>query len=60
MPYNEAQKKATIKYMKKLKRIPLDVQVDQYEKIKEYADKEGKGVNTIIKEIVFEKIGIST
>ena len=60
MPYNEAQKNATIKYMKKLKRIPLDVQPEQYEKIKEYVDKEGKGVNTIIKEIVFEKIGISS
>ena len=44
MPYNEAQKNATIKYMKKLKRIPLDVQPEQYEKIKEYADKEGKGI----------------
>ena len=56
MPYNEAQKNATIKYMKKLKRIPLDVQPEQYEKIKEYADKEGKGVNTIIKEIVYVHI----
>ena len=34
MPYNEAQKNATIKYMKKLKRIPLDVQPEQYERRK--------------------------
>lgn len=57
--YTEASKKATIKYMKKLKRIPLDVQPEQYEEIKKYADKEGKPVNTILKEIIFEKIGIN-
>lgn len=57
--YTEASKKATIKYMKKLKRIPLDVQLEQYEQIKKYADKEGKPVNTILKEIIFEKIGIN-
>ena len=58
MAYTEAGKKATIKYMKKLKRIPLDVQMEQYEEIKKYADAQGKPVNTMIKEIIFEKIGI--
>jgi hypothetical protein len=59
MAYSEAQKKATMKYMKeKLKRIPLDVRPDQYDAIKAYADSIGKPVNTVIKEIVFEKIGI--
>lgn len=57
--YNEASKKATLKYMKKLKRIPLDVQPEQYEKIKAYADEHGKPVNTILKEIIFEKVGIT-
>lgn len=57
--YTEASKKATIKYMKKLKRIPLDVQLEQYEEIKKYAVKEGKPVNTVLKEIIFEKIGIN-
>lgn len=57
--YNEASKRATLRYMKKLKRIPLDVQMDQYEAIKKYADKNGKPVNTILKEIIFEKIGIN-
>lgn len=58
--YNEASKKATIKYMKKLKRIPLDVQPEQYDAIKKYADEKGKPVNTILKEIIFEKIGITS
>lgn len=57
--YTEASKKATVKYMKKLKRIPLDVQPEQYEEIKKYADEKGKPVNTILKEIIFEKIGIN-
>lgn len=58
--YTEASKKATIKYMKKLKRIPLDVQQEQYDAIKQYAKSQGKPVNTAIKEIIFEKIGISS
>jgi predicted DNA binding CopG/RHH family protein len=58
--YTEASKKATIKYMKKLKRIPLDVQPEQYDAIKQYAKSQGKPVNTAIKEIIFEKIGISS
>lgn len=59
MPYSEAGKKATVKYMKKLKRIPLDVRQEQYEEIKKFADAQGKPVNTILKEIIFEKIGIN-
>ena len=57
--YNEASKKATLKYKKKQKRIPLDVQMEQYEAIKKYADERGKPVNTMLKEIIFEKTGIS-
>ena len=60
MSYTEAGKKATIKYMKKLKRIPLDVRQEQYEAIKTYADAKGKPVNTVLKEIIFEKIGIKS
>lgn len=58
--YNDSARKATVKYMKKLKRIPLDVQPEQYEKIKAYADSQGKPVNTVLKEIIFEKIGITS
>lgn len=58
--YNDSARKATVKYMKKLKRIPLDVQQEQYKKIKAYADSQGKPVNTVLKEIIFEKVGITS
>lgn len=59
MAYTEAVKKAAIKYKKNnLKRIPLEVRLDQYEKIKEYANQQGKPVNTVLKEIIFKEIGI--
>ena len=57
--YTEASKKATVKYMKKLKRIPVDVQMEQYNAIKKYANEKGKPVNTVLKEIIFEKVGIN-
>lgn len=57
MAYSEAVKKAAIKYKKEhLKRIPLEVRHDQYEMIKAYAEKNNKPINTILKEIIFEKI----
>ena len=56
MPYTEASKRATLKYMKKLKRIPLDMQIPQYSRLKEYCEHKGNPVNTVIKEIIFEKI----
>lgn len=59
MAYTEALKNATIKYKKEhLKRIPLEVRLDQYEKIKAYAEKNNKPINTALKEIIFEKISI--
>lgn len=56
MAYTEASKRATIKYMKKLKRVPLDMKREQYDRLKAYCDSLGKPVNTTIKEILFEKI----
>lgn len=59
MAYSEAVKNATIKYKKEhLKRIPLEVKLDQYEMIKAYAEKNNKPINTILKEIIFEKISM--
>ena len=58
--YNDVARKAAVKYMKKLKRIPLDVQQEQYKIIKAYADSQGKPVNTVLKEIIFEKVGITS
>lgn len=57
MAYSEAQKKATIKYAKKnLKRIPLDVQKEKYEEIKQAADRAGETVNGYIKQAIEERM----
>lgn len=53
MPYNDAQKKATMKYKEKnIKRIPLDVQKEKYEEIKAAAEAAGESVNGYIKTAV--------
>ncbi len=46
-----------IKYAKKsLKRVPLDLQIETYEKWKKAAKNMGIGLNTLIKNAVNEKI----
>ena len=53
MPQSDAQKKASVKYKQKsIKRIPLDMQIDEYERLKEHVDKLGIPVNTYIKELI--------
>ena len=63
MSVSEAQKKASINYAKKaLKRIPLDVQKEKYEEIKEAAEAAGETVNGYIKKAIdirMEAEGIS-
>ena len=55
--YTEARGKASIAYAKKaLKRIPLDVQKEDYERIKAAADRSGSTVNGFIKTAIYEKI----
>lgn len=56
--YTEAQKRASIKYAQgKLKRIPLDVQIEYYENtLKPAAEKSGLPLNTFIKQAIQEKI----
>ena len=50
MARTEAQNRATYKYAKEhLKRIPLDVQLDEYAQIKAAADQAGESVNGFIK-----------
>lgn len=57
MVMTEAQKQARYKYAKKaLKRIPLDVPKEEYERIKEAADRTGATVNGFIKTAIREKI----
>ena len=44
-----------IRYQReKLKRIPLDVQLEMYEQIRDAASREGLPVNTFLKKIITE------
>ena len=57
MPVSDAYKRASIEYAKKnLKRIPLDVQKEKYEKIAAAAEKAGIPVNRYIKNAIDEKM----
>lgn len=58
MPYNEKHKEQTLKYAReKLKRVPLDMQLSDYDKLKQTATDNGFTVNGFIKEAIQEKIG---
>ncbi len=55
MTYSENKKAYNVKYSKeKLKRIPLDVQKEDYEKIKAHAEEQGETVNGFIKRAIKE------
>lgn len=55
--YNEKSKAYSIQYEKeKLKRIPLNVQKEEYEIIKAAADRAGLAVNSYIKLAIREKL----
>lgn len=57
MARTEAQNRATYKYAKEhLKRIPLDVQLDEYAQIKAAADQAGESVNGYIKEAIRQRM----
>lgn len=57
MTYNENQKKASYKYKEKhIKRIPLDVQKEKYEEIKNAADSVGESVNGYIKTAIDKRL----
>ena len=57
MVYTEAGKKADMKYKKThIKRIPLDVQKEKYEEIKEAADRAGETVNGYIKKAIDDRM----
>lgn len=58
--YNPKYKKNQYKYDKEhLKRIPLDVQRSDYDRIKAAADAAGLPVNTWIKSVMFAALGAS-
>lgn len=55
MSVSEAQKRATLKYKsEKMKRIPLDVQKEEYTRIQEHAAARGESVNGFIKRAISE------
>lgn len=57
MSTSESQTKASLKYAKEnLKRIPLDVKKDEYEKYKTIAESSGMSVRGFIIEAIEEKI----
>lgn len=55
MATSEKKKQYDLQYAKeKLKRIPLDVQKDEYVTIKAHADKQGESVNGFVKRAISE------
>lgn len=56
-PYNEKKKEYNMKYQaEKLKRIPLDVQLDFYDEIKTAAGECGESVNGFIKTAIRNRL----
>ena len=53
MAYNEKNYQASVKYKaKNIKRVPLDMQITDFEKLKATAERVGEGVNTYIKKAI--------
>lgn len=57
MAYNEAANKAAQKYKRdNIKRVPLDMQITEYERLKAVADSQGEKVNEYIKRAIRERM----
>lgn len=57
MPITEKRKETMYEYARKnIKRIPLDVQKDQYERIRAAAERAGESVNGYIKRAIDERM----
>lgn len=55
--YTSARGKSAVEYAKRsLKRIPLDVQKEKYDQIKDYASAAGETVNGYIKKAIDERM----
>lgn len=55
--YTESQKKASLKYAReKLKRVPLDLKKDEYDRLSEAAKAVDMSINGFIKSAINEKI----
>lgn len=57
MPYDEKSRDRTIKYAKEhLKRVPLDLQKDQYKRVQDAAAATGESVNGYIKTAIERRL----
>ncbi len=57
MAYNEAANRAAQKYKKdNIKRVPLDMQIAEYDAVKAAADRAGEKVNQYIKEAIRQRM----
>lgn len=57
MPYNEKSYAASVKYKAaKIKRVPLDLQISEYEELKQAAVASGMSVNGYIKQAIRDAI----
>lgn len=57
MPYNESSYKASVAYKtKNIKRVPLDMQISEYESLKSAAIARGEKVNEYIKNAIRERM----
>ena len=55
--YSKAKREYNVQYIKdNIKRVPLDVQKEQYERIKAAADAAGESVNGYIKRAIDERM----
>lgn len=55
MAYNEKTKKATLKYRAEhIRRIPVDMQIEEYEKVKAYARARGETLSGFVKRAIRE------
>lgn len=55
MPYNEASYEASKKYRaSKIKRVPLDMQTADYDRLKAHAESKKESVNGFIKRAITE------
>jgi len=57
MAYNEAANRAAQKYKRdNIKRVPLDMQITEYERLKAVSDSQGEKVNEYIKRAIRERM----
>lgn len=57
MAYNETAYKAANKYKREnIKRVPLDMQIAEYERVRAAADAQGEKVNEYIKKAIRERM----